>query len=221
MGTIITVSSFKGGSGKSSTTALLAVNAAAKGLKVAVIDADPNASISTWHRTAYGGEPPLSVTECIDQDQIVTHALEVAEYHDLVLVDTAGFRNQTAVFAMGAAVLVLIPVLPDRHSVMEAAKTAKQAETVSQIARRTIPCRIVLNRWKPRGLAEQATLADIEAFKLERLPTAIGAYTALEKYTYSGDIPTKGPMGIAALGVLEDLQRLGAVSAWPRSKPSR
>ena len=151
MGTIITVSSFKGGSGKSSTTALLAVNAAAKGLKVAVIDADPNASISTWHRTAYGGEPPLSVTECIDQDQIVTHALEVAEYHDLVLVDTAGFRNQTAVFAMGAAVLVLIPVLPDRHSVMEAAKTAKQAETVSQIARRTIPCRIVLNRWKPRG----------------------------------------------------------------------
>ena len=56
-------------------------------------------------------------------------------------------RNQTAVFAMGAADMVLIPVMADRNSVLEAGKTAKQVASVGQIARRPIPHRLLLSRW--------------------------------------------------------------------------
>ncbi|WP_158746986.1 ParA family protein [Acidisphaera sp. L21] len=219
MGTIVAICSSKGGNGKSAITALLSVNLAFAGLRAAVIDADPNGSFSTWHRTTYGGYPALSVSQCIDEDEIVAHALEVSGQHNVTIIDTAGFRNQTASFAMGVASLVLIPVLPDRHSLIEAAKTVRQAESVSQIARRSIPCRILLNAWNPRGLAEQATLDDIESFKLERLPTAIGSYVAMEKYTYSGLVPTSGALGKAALEVIEHIHSLVGIEAWP--PPSR
>ena len=128
MGTIVAICSSKGGNGKSAITALLSVNLAFAGLRAAVIDADPNGSFSTWHRTTYGGYPALSVSQCIDEDEIVAHALEVSGQHNVTIIDTAGFRNQTASFAMGVASLVLIPVLPDRHSLIEAAKTVRQAE---------------------------------------------------------------------------------------------
>ena len=39
--------------------------------------------------------------------------------------------------------------MPDRNSVLEARKTARQAQSVSQIARRDIPCKLVLTRWNP------------------------------------------------------------------------
>ena len=103
----------------------LAVNLAAQGYRVSVIDSDPNQAFATWFRTAEA--PPLTCSSCIDHNEIVAHAYAEAETHDVVLVDTAGFANQAAVFGIGAADLVLIPVMPDRNSVIEARKTANRS----------------------------------------------------------------------------------------------
>jgi len=112
---------------------------------------------------------PLPCSTCIDHNEIVGHVIAAAEHADIVLVDTAGFENQTVVFAMGAADMVLIPVMADRNSIPDAGKTAKQVVSVGQIARRSIPYRLLLSRWNPRGLAERATLEDIESMGLPRL----------------------------------------------------
>jgi len=42
-----------------------------------------------------------------------------------MVIDTAGFANQTAGFAIGAADLVLIPAMPDLCSVLDARKAAR------------------------------------------------------------------------------------------------
>jgi chromosome partitioning protein len=208
-GSVICIANWKGGCGKSTLCTVLAVNLAAEGYRVSVIDSDPNQAFATWFRTAEA--PPLTCLSCIDHNEIVARAYAEAEKHDVVLVDTAGFANQAAVFGIGAADLVLIPVMPDRNSVIEARKTAKQVESVGQIARRTIPHRVVLSRWTPKGLSERATIADLSEAKLPMLQHPIPNLTAFQKASFSGEMPYKGYIGFIASRLIEELRGIGAI----------
>ena len=208
-GNVICIANWKGGCGKSTLCVMLAVNLAAQGYRVAVIDSDPNQAFATWFRIAEA--PPLTCSTCIDHNEIVAKAYEEAENCDVVIVDTAGFANQAAVFGIGAADLVLIPVMPDRNSVIEARKTARQVESVSQIARRPIPHRVVLSRWTPKGLSERATLQDLEEAKLPRLQQIVPNLTVFQKASFSGDMPSKGYVAFLAGQMIEELRGLGAL----------
>jgi len=215
VGSIIVVASSKGGASKTTVTTALAVNLAAVGYKVAVVDADRNAAFANWHKIAEA--PPLTCTVCISHNEIVGHVISQSELHDVTIVDSAGFENQTATFAMGPADLVLIPCMPDRNSVIEAAKTAKQVESVSQIARRSIPYRVILSRWNPKGIAERATLEDLEGTGLPRLKQHLSDLVAFQKSTYSGDMPHTGYIGHQVGQIIEELVSLEAIG----TKPSR
>jgi len=215
MGSIIVVASWKGGVGKTNLTTALAVNLAAQGYSVAVVDSDPNQAFAVWHKSA--DAPPMTVSSCIDHNEIVAHAMEKGEAHDVTLLDTAGFANQAAVFAMGVADLVLIPVMPDRNSVLEARKTAKQVESISKIARRTIPHRVLLTRWNPKGLSERATLEDLAEAGLQPLPSYLSDLVAFQKSTFSGVMPKTGLVGFQVDKLIESLRGIEAIPA----KPSR
>ena len=212
-GSTIAICSWKGGCGKTTLCTALAVNLAASRYRVAVIDADPNQAFVTWHQIAEA--PPLTVTSCVDHNEIVSHAVTQAENHDVTLIDTAGFANQTAVFAIGAADLVLIPAMPDRNSVLEARKTARQVDSVSQIARRSIPYRIVLSRWDPRGLSERAAIEDLEGSNLPRLAWHLSDLSAYQKYTFSGSMPHTGIVAVQARRVIDEIVTLGAIAPKP------
>jgi len=215
-GSTIAICSWKGGCGKTTLCTALAVNLAASRYRVAVIDADPNQAFVTWHQIAEA--PPLTVTSCIDHNEIVPHAAAQAENHDVTLIDTAGFANQTAVFAIGAADLVLIPAMPDRNSVLEARKTARQVDSVGQIARRPIPYRIVLSRWDPRGLSERAAVEDLEGSGLPRLNWYLSDLSAYQKYTFSGVMPHTGIVAIQVRRLIEEIVSLGAIAPKPAEK---
>ena len=213
MGSIIVIASWKGGAGKSTATTAMAVNLAAQGYRVAVIDSDPNQAFAVWHKTAE--TPPMTVTSCIDHNEIVAHAMEQGEAHDVTLLDTAGFANQAAVFAMGVADLVLIPCMADRNSVLEARKTAKQVESIAKIARRSIPHRVLLTRWNPKGLAEKATLEDISESGLEPLTAYLSDLVAFQKATFSGVMPRTGLIGFQVDRVIECLRTIEAIPPRP------
>ena len=212
-GSVICIANWKGGCGKSTLCMVLAVNLAGQGYKVSVIDSDPNQAFATWFRMAES--PPLACSTCIDHNEIVAKAYEEAEKYDVVLVDTAGFANQAAVFGIGAADLVLIPVMPDRNSVIEARKTARQVESVGQIARRAIPYRVILSRWTPRGLSERATIDDLAEAKLPSLRQVVPNLTAFQKATFSGELPNRGYVGFLASQMIEELRELGAIPPKP------
>jgi chromosome partitioning protein len=205
---IVSIANSKGGSGKTTLITALAVNLARDGYSVAVIDGDVNGTFTTWHRSATA--PPMRVTACPDHNKIVAHAFRQAEASDICLIDCAGFSNQTSIFACGASDLVLIPVTPDRGSVIEAKRTAGQVENVAQIARRDIPVRVVLSRWTPKGLIERATLSDLAAADLAFLPQHIPNLTAFAKSSFSGDMPTSGHIGLIISRVIDQVKGLGA-----------
>jgi chromosome partitioning protein len=209
-GSALVVASSKGGCGKTTLSTCLAVNLAGLGYRVAAVDADRNQALATWYKTA--GAPSLTCTSCISQDEIVGHVMAQTETHDVVLIDTAGFENQTAIFAMGAADMVLIPVMPDRNSVLEARKTARQLVSVSQIARRPIAYRCLLSRWNPRGLAERATLEDLEAMELQSLKQHLPELSAFKKATFGGELPRSGAIGLTIDRIIDELRGLGVIA---------
>src|SRR5437763_17087866 len=112
VGKILVAATGKGGAGKSTTVACLAVYWQKAGKRVALVDCDPNQTLTRWHakRSALS-EIALKIQ--LDEHGIIPTIAEMASNHDVVLVDCAVFGNQAMVFAFGAADLVLIPVLAD------------------------------------------------------------------------------------------------------------
>ena len=211
MGSILTVASAKGGCGKSALTTVLAVNLASQGYKVSVVDSDPNRGFIDWHRDAYEG-PALTVTAESSHLEIVDYAQRLAEDHDVTLIDTAGFSNQCSAMAMGTADLVLIPVLPDRQSVIEGMKAARHVASFSKASRRDIPFRIVLSRWTPKGLVERALMGDLTAAGLPILKQHLSDLSEYRKFTVSGSVPITGRIAEQVTAIIHELAAIGAVT---------
>ena len=216
MGRIITVASGKGGTAKSSLTMALSATLAATGYRVAVIDADPNACFAQWHRIYEGA--PMDCTAEVRQDEIIDLAQAQAADHDVVLIDTAGFGNTTAAFAAGTADYVLVPVMPDRASTVEAMRMVRQVASFAKASRRDIPVAIVRSRWNPKGLVERAVLSDLDASGAPVLESYFADLSDFGKLTLSGKVPISGKLGIQIGRVVDELIGLGAIPAKPARK---
>lgn len=182
------------------------------GHKVAVVDADPNKSFWRWHGEVYQG-PPITCVAEHEVGEIVQVLHGLAEDHGVVICDTAGFGNQTAALAAGAADLVLIPLMGDRDNVVEVLKTAKQVGGYAKLRGTDVPVRVVKSRWHPAGLAERATLEDLEANKLVALAQHVSDRADFAKLTYSGEVPRTGRIRQEADEIVKELERMKAVPA--------
>lgn len=217
MGTILTVASGKGGCAKTTTVMLLAANLAAAGYRVAVVDADRNRSLLSWHTAAYEG-PAFTCVGEVDHIKVVDVASDLAEAHDVVIVDTAGFENLTAASAIGMADFVIVPCVADRATVLETMKAAHQVASLSKAARRTIPYSVLPSRWKARGLAERAALDDLREAGLNLLDTTISDLSDLSKASFSGSVPLAGKIGAQASSLIAELAGKGAIPHSPDSR---
>lgn len=211
-GRVLTVASGKGGTMKSGLVTVLGVVLASRGFRTAVIDADPNQSFARWFKTTYEG-PQLTCTTEINHEEIVHHALAQADSHDVVLIDTAGFGNQTAGMAIGVADSVLIPCMPDRSSIIEAVKTARQASSFSKVRGREIPTRVVKTRWNPRGLAERAAMQDLEQEKLAILKQHLSVSADMAKVSFTGIVPLTSRIVVEVEALLSELIALKSLPA--------
>lgn len=212
MGKILTVATSRGGAGKTVLSALLAANLARMGLRVAVVDADPNQTFSTLVRSGYQG-PPFKLVSETRQAEIVDVAQDHVETHDVCLIDTAGFGNQTANAGMALADMVLIPCMPDRGGVVEASKTAKLVTSFAKAARRDIPYRIVRTRWVPSRIGPREATRDLEELGLPVLSRFIPALSKFDNMFFDGAIPTQGNVGFEMVKMIRELITLGVIPA--------
>src|SRR3954462_6768182 len=116
---VLVLAAGKGGGGKSSLARSLAGHWLHIGQSPAVIDADPQASIASFH----DAEGPMGMVPVIadpELESVRSTISELAERHRPVIVDTAGFRNKTTIMACVAADLVLIPLKAAAEDVREA-----------------------------------------------------------------------------------------------------
>ena len=122
---VIVVASRKGGSGKTSLTAHLAVEATRRGDgPVAAIDADPMAGLTGWFDARKADEPL-----CVEPTALQSRGLKAtlaglsAAGVQLVIVDTAPSASHDVSEVVAAADLVLIPVIPSPNDLRAIGET--------------------------------------------------------------------------------------------------
>jgi chromosome partitioning protein len=206
--TIIAVATSKGGAGKTTTTACLATSLATEGLRVAVVDADPNQGFARWHREVYEG-PSITVHAETDERPLVERMIALNDTHDVVFVDTAGFGNRLALLAVTAADAAIIPSQSGRGDILEAAETVNRVAAASKSARREIPYRVLLTRIKTRTSLAQHATSEVDAAQLARFGGIISDLTAYQELTFTGRVPLTGRTGGEINGVVQEMRQIG------------
>jgi chromosome partitioning protein len=151
MGQIITFAQQKGGAGKTTVLAHMAAAWAGAGWRVAVIDLDPQRSLTRW--AGLRADPKLDLVESKDY-RAAADMRAAAKTHDFVLVDCPGAASNLLDAAVRESDLVIAPCQP---SVMDVWATATILETAAKLK---TPVRILFNRMPPRvGMMDDVVAA--------------------------------------------------------------
>lgn len=141
---VISVLGQKGGSGKTTLTLSLAVAAYKANRSVAVIDLDPQASACKWGDRRNADPVIISVQPARLRNVLATARENGA---DLVLIDTPGRLEQSAIAAAQEADLILIPCRPtikDTETIESTISLIRAARTKAKLA-------VILNGVPSRG----------------------------------------------------------------------
>lgn len=144
---IITVAQQKGGAGKTTLAAQLAVTWAKRGNTVAVVDIDPQRSLASWHAWRVENQAdsaPLHLSDVAGW-RLGTELDRLRGRFDLVIVDTPPHAETEARAAVRAGDVVLLPVQPSPMDLW-ATRT-----TVDMAAKENTEALIIMNRMPPRG----------------------------------------------------------------------
>jgi chromosome partitioning protein len=174
---IITIAQQKGGAGKTTLAAHLALAWAASGRKVAIIDIDPQASLSSWfqlrqERRRDADADSIEVA-AVAGWRIAAEAERRAKGRDIVLIDSPPHAATEARIAVRAATLVLVPVQPSPMDLWATRATLELARA------ERVPALLVLNRVPPRAKLTEAMLRAFLALDAPLAETQIGNRVAL------------------------------------------
>jgi chromosome partitioning protein len=194
-GVVITVAQQKGGAGKTTLAAHLAAAWAGAGKKVALVDIDPQASLSAWYKTREeslgAGETGIdfaAITGWRVQGEVERRARD----HDIVLIDGPPHAETEARIAVRSAKLVLVPVQPSPMDVWATKPTLDLARTEK------VTAMLVLNRVPPRANLTDAMIEKLELLKTAVAQTRIGNRVALATALFEGRGITETARGTRA-----------------------
>lgn len=168
---VIAFANPKGGAGKTTSALLLASELAARGARVAIIDADPERWISQWG--ALPGKPAsITIIGDVSEDTIVDQIETAAAEAQFVVVDLEGTASLMVASAVGLSDLVIIPTQGASMDAKGAAKTIRLIRNQARLVRRDIPHAVLLTRTSAavasralKNVREQLDKAGIDIFE--------------------------------------------------------
>ena len=166
-GRVITIAQRKGGAGKTTLAAQLAVAWVREGARVAVLDIDPQGSLAGWvglRRARFDAVPIGFEFAALSGWRAAQWIEDRAREADLVVVDSPPHTETESRIAVRAAGLVLVPMQPSPLDLWATEATLTMARDER---RRAI---VVLNRVPPRS-----PISDRSAAALRQIGAAIAA----------------------------------------------
>lgn len=124
---VISVLNQKGGVGKTTLSVNLAGAFHETGVKVMLVDSDPQGSARDWHAASEGtsGFPVIG----LDRDTLATDLPHIVGDHQLVIIDGAPQVTRLAAAAIKTSDLILIPVQPSPYDLWAAADLVDLVKT--------------------------------------------------------------------------------------------
>lgn len=229
---IVALTGQKGGAGKSTVAVNLAAEAVARGLRVLLVDADPQATARTWAAVAARHGHPIPTIVAMGAEMHRPEQLpQLARGYDLAVVDCAPRADETQRAALLVADLAVLPCGP---SAFDAWALTSSLDLVQE-ARRLRPdlaAAVLVTRKQGRTALGQGARDVLASGGLPVLASELGYRVAYQEAAASGQgVSTYAPRGEAAAEVralLDEVLALGAPPAAPAraaskasSKPSK
>ncbi len=193
---IITVAQQKGGAGKTTLAAHLAVALTAAKSRVALIDTDPQQSLSIWYRerkAARGDAGAGMLLNTISGWRARGEVSRLAREFDIVVIDSPPHAETEARIAVRAANLVVVPVQPSPMDVWATRPTLELA------ARENVPVLLVLNRVPARAKLNEEMFDEVRRLGGKIAKTRLGNRVAYAAALATGDaVGETQPRGLAA-----------------------
>lgn len=204
MAFVVSVASRKGGAGKSTVAANLAVALAASGDRVALLDTDPQGTVTRW-RAARPGDATALEVEAVPGWRASGAVDRHRRGPGWVLLDTPPHDDTDARAAVRAADLVLVPLQPSLPDLWAVDGTLALASEERK------PVALVLNRLPHRTRLRAEVEAEIARRGLPLLPAPLGDRVAFAHAFARGlgvveDEP-RGPAAAEARALAEAVRR--------------
>ncbi|MEC9347148.1 MAG: ParA family partition ATPase [Pseudomonadota bacterium] len=194
-GKVIAIAQQKGGAGKTTLVAQLAVCFAGLGHSVAVVDIDPQQSLSTWHAVRHehlGGDGGITLRQ-VSGWRTGSEVERLRRDFGIVLVDSPPHGDTDAKIAVRSADRVLMPVQPGPMDYWAAKQSVALAE------REKKDFLIVLNRVPARSRVADQIRGMIEQDGLAVAETTLGNRQAFAASLMLGlGVTEDQPKGTAA-----------------------
>ena len=168
---IFCVAQQKGGAGKTTLCAHLAVALAAGRRDVVILDLDPQLSLTTWFRQReelFGDDGAGLVAASMDGLRTSAQIKKLAKGHDILLIDCPPHAESDSKIAVRSADLVVVPVQPSPMDVWATRPTLDLA------AREGVPVLMVLNRVPPRANLTDEMSAEAKTYGVRLARTRVG-----------------------------------------------
>ena len=143
MAKIITIAQQKGGAGKTTVAAHIAVALSQKGNRVAIVDIDPQGSMSHWHsiREAKLGEGYTGlIFNSLSGWRVGSEIARLRKQCDYIIIDSPPHTETEARAAIRNADLVIVPVQPSPTDLWATQATLNLAKAEK------VPVKVVFNR---------------------------------------------------------------------------
>lgn len=195
-GKVVTIAQQKGGAGKTTLCAHLAVALAEMGYQIAVVDTDPQESLAAWMRVRAAfnaGNHALSLRMGAGW-RAATEIDKAKREADLVIVDSPPHTEQTAMTAIREADLVVLPIQLSPMDLWATRPTLEMAKKAR------VAALVVFNRVSPRGKLNDQVLREIAKANYPTALTRLGARTAFAAAMLDGlgvtEAQPKGPAAV-------------------------
>ncbi|MEM9708162.1 MAG: ParA family partition ATPase [Pseudomonadota bacterium] len=172
-GKVITVAQQKGGSGKTTLAANLAVAYAKQGKSVALLDTDPQGSLGRWFMARHGAGLAEGMEFSTSSAWGVTYECDkLRRSHDVILIDTPPKIDSDLKPALRESDLILVPVAASQVDVWA-------TEGVLDLANREgRPVMVVLNRVKAGTKVLEEVENSVKSFQAKKAKTTLGQRVA-------------------------------------------
>lgn len=156
---ILVIGGDKGGTGKTTLAASVAVCLMKQGKAVALVKTDNNNSISDWYEERQQRDLPLfPLVECFGKVESEIKMLD--KHSDVVVVDTAGYDSHEFRSALQCANLLISPVRPSSPTEVNSLSKLNGIIRQAQQLNSKLEARILLYRCKSGNHKDRLALYD-------------------------------------------------------------
>ncbi|MDO6481415.1 ParA family protein [Shimia thalassica] len=154
----------KGGSGKSTTCAVLALELARTGWNVKVMDTDPKNWLTSW--ALLKPLPKGLQVYAVPQDQLTDAAESLSYQADFLLIDIEGSDDASLIDAILVSDMVISPCRSSRMDASGSVQVLKQVRQKSRMLKRPILSSVLMTQTAP-GAIEHRITGEIKAILKE------------------------------------------------------